>query len=139
MRFHRKDVPGLLIAVGGPVGLMLVFLAMYDLWHHEGTPLLGAMAGNLAVAGGLLAAFTRFVRSWDVILGLLLILALAVAAVIGLQQSGEGGTAIVITGRWIAVIAFLLLNIVIPLQIINNGLIPMLNRRDQRRSAESES
>jgi hypothetical protein len=139
MRFHRKDLPGLLIAVGGPVGLMLVFLAAFDVWDHHGTPLLGAMAGNLAVGGGLLAAFTRFIRSWDVILGLLLILALAVAAVIGLQQTGEGGTAIEMTGRWIAVIAFLLLNIVIPLQIINNGLIPMLNRREERLTAEPES
>lgn len=139
MRFHRKDLPGLLIAVGAPVGLMLAFLAAYDVWDHHGTPLLGAMAGNLAVGGGLLAAFTRFIRNWDLILGLLLVLALAVAAIIGLQQTGEGGTATEMTARWIAVIAFLLLNIVIPLQIINNGLIPMLNRREERHAAESES
>ena len=139
MKFQRGDVPGLLIAVGGPVGLMLLFLASFDVWDHHGTPLLGAMAGNIAVGGGLLAAFARFIRSWDLILGLLVVLALSVGVVIGLQQAGEDGTNFALMAKWIGVIAFLALNIVIPLQYINNGLIPMLNRRDERRAAESES
>lgn len=139
MRFHRSDLPGLLIAVVGPVGLMLLFLASFETWEHHGTPLLGAMAGNLAVGGGLLAAFTRFIRNWDVILGLLLALVLSVAVVIGLQQAGEDGTALATTVKWIGVIAFVGLNVLIPLQIITNGLIPMLNRNEARRAAESES
>ncbi len=139
MKFQRGDVPGLLIAVGGPVGLMLLFLASFDVWDHHGTPLLGAMAGNIAVGGGLLATFARFIRSWDLILGLLVVLALSVGVVIGLQQAGEDGTNFALMAKWIGVIAFLALNIVIPLQYINNGLIPMLNRRDERRAAESES
>ena len=139
MRFHRSDLPGLLIAVIGPVGLMLLFLAAFDTWDHHGTPLLGAMAGNLAIGGGLLAAFTRFIRKWDIILALVLALVLSVGVVIGLQQAGEDGTAIATTMKWVGVIAFLGLNIVIPLQIISNGLIPMLNRNEARRAAESES
>ena len=107
MRFHRSDLPGLLIAVIGPVGLMLLFLASFDTWDHHGTPLLGAMAGNLAVGGGLLAAFTRFIRRWDIILALVLALVLSVGVVIGLQQAGEDGTAIATTMKWVGVIAFL--------------------------------
>lgn len=139
MRFHRSDVPGLLIAVVVPVGLMLLFLASFDVWDHDGTPLLGAMAGNIAVGAGLLAAFARFIRNWDLVLGLFGVLALAVGLVIGLQQTGDDGTALAMTLKWVAVVAFLLLNIVIPLQYISNGLIPVLNRRDARRAAESES
>jgi hypothetical protein len=139
MRFHRSDVPGLLIATLGPVGLTLLFLAAFDTWDHHGTPLLGAMAANLAVGGGLLAAFTRFIRNWDVILGLLLALVLSVGTVIGLQQTGDDGTALATTVKWVGVVSFLALNVVVTLQIINNGLIPMLNRIEARRAAESES
>lgn len=139
MRFHRSDLPGLLIAVAGPVGLMLLFLASFDVWSHHGTPLLGAMAGNLAVGGGLLAAFSRFIRKWDWILGVLWALLMSVVVVIMLQQTGHDGTAIATTIKWIGVVSFLILNVLIPLQILNNGLIPMLNRREAQRAAESES
>jgi len=139
MRFHRSDLPGFLIAVLGPVGLMLLFLASFETWEHHGTPLLGAIAGNLAVGGGLLAAFTRFIRNWDLILGLLLALVISIGVVIGLQQAGEDGTAFATTLKWVGVVAFLGLNVVIPLQIINNGVIPILNRNEARRAAESES
>jgi hypothetical protein len=128
-----------LIAVGGPVGLMLLFLASFEAWDHHGTPLLGAMAGNLAVGGGLLAAFTRFIRNWDVILGLVLGLVISVVVVITLQQTDNDGTALATTLKWIGVVSFLGLNVLIPLQIINNGVIPMLNRNEARRAAESES
>jgi len=139
MRFHRSDLPGLLIATLGPVGLMLLFLSAFDTWQHHGTPLLGAMSANLAIGGGLLAAFTRFIRSWDVILGLLLALVLSIGAVIVLQQTGDDGTALATTLKWVGVVSFLALNVVVTLQIINNGLIPMLNRNEARRAAESES
>lgn len=139
MRFHRGDIPGLLIAVAGPVGLTLLFLASFDAWDHHGTPLLGAMAANIAIGGGLLAAFARFIRSWDLILGLLVVLVLSTGAVIWLQQIGDDGTDIILALKWVAVIAFLALNILIPVQYITNGLIPWLNRRDAQRAAESES
>jgi len=139
MRFHRSDLPGLLIAIGAPVGLMLLFLAAFDTWHHHGTPLLGAMAANLAIGGGLLAAFTRFIRNWDVILGFFLALVISVVTVIVLQQTDHDGTALATTLKWVGVIAFLGLNVLIPLQILSNGVIPMLNRNEARRAAESEA
>lgn len=139
MRFHRSDLPGILIAALGPAGLMLIFLGSFDVWDHHGTPLLGAMAGNLAVGGGLVAAFTRFVRSWDLINGLLIVLAIAIVTVIALQQTGEDGTTFATTAKWVGVISFLGLNVIIPLQFINNGLIPLLNRREAKQTAARES
>ena len=104
MRFHRSDLPGILIATLGPAGLMLIFLSSFDVWSHLGTPLLGAIAGNLAIGGGLLAAFTRFIRRWDLINGLLIVLSLAIVTVITLQQTGGDDTAIATIAKWVGVI-----------------------------------
>ena len=139
MRFHRSDLPGILIATLGPAGLMLIFLSSFDVWSHHGTPLLGAIAGNLAIGGGLLAAFTRFIRRWDLINGLLIVLSLAIATVITLQQTGGDDTAIATIAKWVGVISFLGLNVIIPLQFISNGLIPLLNRREAKQLSERES
>jgi hypothetical protein len=138
MRFSRGDIPGLLIATLGPVGLMLLFLSSFDVWDHHGTPLLGFMSTNLAVGGGLLAAFSRFIRRWDIILGLLLALGLSIATVIVLQNTGDDGTSLATGLKWIGVVSFLLLNLVIIVEILNNGLIPMLNRNEARRAAQAE-
>ena len=138
MRFHRSDLPGILIAALGPAGLMLIFLSSFDVWDHHGTPLLGAMAGNLAIGGGLLAAFTRFIRSWNLINGLLIALAIAIVTVITLQQTGGDGTAIATIAKWVGVISFLALNVIIPLQFISNGLIPLLNRKEAKQTSEPE-
>jgi len=140
MRFHRSDIPGLLIAVVGPVGLMLVFLASFETWDHHGTPLLGAMAGNLAVGAGLIAAFSRYIRNWDAILGLVLILVVSAGLVITLQQTGDGSGGVADTFKWVAVVAFLALNVLVPLQYLTNGFIPWFNRREAARAAaESEA
>lgn len=136
MRFHRSDIPGLLIAVIGPVGLMLVFLASFETWDHHGTPLLGAIAGNLAVGAGLIAAFSRFIRSWDAILGLALILGVSAGIVVTFQQIGDGDGGYADTFKWVAVVAFLALNVLVPWQFLTNGLIPWVNRREAARAAE---
>ena len=139
MRFHVRDIPGLLIAAAAPAAMMVLVLAIYDIWDHHGTPLLGALAAHIAIGAGLLAAFSRFIRNWDLVVALFGAMALAIFLVILLQQIGHEELSLVTPLKWVAVIAFLLLNVVIPLEYINNGLIPVLNRRDARRAAESES
>ena len=53
MRFKRADMPGLAIAVLGPVGLFVLLLEAYDLWNHHGSPLLGILSVHIAIGGGL--------------------------------------------------------------------------------------
>jgi len=136
MRFTRADLPGIAIAALAPPALFILFLASFDVWDHHGTPLLGAMSANIAIGGGLAAAFARFIRSWDVPLGLLGLLLAAVAGVIWAQQSGNDGTALATLLKWVGVLAFLLLNLAIVGQILTNAILPILDRRDARRKAE---
>ena len=135
MRFHRSDWPGLAVAVLAGPALMVLFLAAFETWDHHGTPLLGAMAGNFALGAGVAAIFARFIRNWDVPLALLFVLVLVVAGVNWAQHNGTGDGAFATTLKWIGVIDFLLLNVAIVLQVLNNGLLPILNRRDARRAA----
>jgi hypothetical protein len=142
MRFKRSDLPGFIIAVGAPPLLFIAFLASFQVWDHQGTPLLGFMAVNIAGAIATLAIFSRFVRNWDLPLALLVILGVAVGGVIWAQKSGNDGTAIATLLKWVGLIDFLVLNLAIGLQVLKNGLLPVLDRRDARRAAaaaEAES
>ncbi len=139
MRFKRSDMPGFIIALGAPPLLFLLFLASFDVWHHQGTPLLGFMATNLAGAVATLAIFSRFIRKWDVPLMLLLVLAAAVGGVMWAQHSGNDGTGFATTLKWVALVDFLVLNLALGLQVLQNGLLPVLDRRDARRRAAAEA
>lgn len=138
MRFKRSDLPGILIALLAPVGLTALFLTAFDVWHHEGTPLLGFMAVNIAIGAGVAAAFSRFIRSWDVPIALFTILIGLVLAVLWMQQAGEDGTTFATILKWAAVIDFLLLNLAVVLQVLSNGVLPILDRRDARRRAAAQ-
>ncbi|MDA0365336.1 MAG: hypothetical protein O3B31_12695 [Chloroflexi bacterium] len=138
MRFKRSDLPGILIALLAPVGLTALFLTAFDVWHHEGTPLLGFMASNIAIGGGIAAAFSRFIRSWDVPVALFAILIGLVLGVLWIQQAGEDGTTIATLLKWGAMVDFLLLNIVVLGQVVSNGVLPILDRRDARRRATAQ-
>ncbi|MBM3140873.1 MAG: hypothetical protein FJZ92_11880 [Chloroflexi bacterium] len=139
MRFKRSDLPGILIAVLAPVGLMLLFLSAFEVWDHHGTPLLGFMAVNIAVGAGIAAAFSRFIRSWDAPVALLVVLLLVVAAVNWAQRTGNDGGLVVNGLKWVGVIDFLLLNLVVAVQVISNGVLPILDRRDARRRARAQA
>lgn len=135
MRFQRADWPGIAVAVLAPTALMLLFLASFETWDHSGTPLLGTAGGALAVALGLLAAFWRFVRNWQLPAALLASLVLIVVAVNVLQRTDNDGTALA-TGLKVAGAAdFLLLLAAVSAQILANGLMPVLGRRAARREA----
>ena len=138
MRFHRSDLPGILIAGLAPVGLTLLFLNSFDVWGHHGTPLLGAMAANIAIGGALLAAFTRFIRNWDVPFASIVLMLVCAAAVVGLQKAGNDNTGANFL-KWLGLVGFLVFNISVVLQILGNGLVPALNQRAARLAAEPES
>ncbi len=138
MRFKRNDLPGILIATLGPVGLMFLLLTSFQLWHHHGSPILGMLSVNIAIGGGLIGAFSRFIKARDAVVGILLALVLCVVGVLALQASDNDGTAAATLLKLLGVVAFLALNVVVIQQILSNGLNPVLVRRDERRAAAEE-
>ena len=139
MRFQRSDLPGIAVAtLAGPL-LFVLFLASFETWDHHGTPLLGFTSSNIAIGAGLLAVFTRFIRSWDVPIALLVVLVAVVVAVNWLQRTDNDGTALATTLKWVGVIDFLLLNLAFAFQVMVNGLFPVLDRRSARRAAAQEA
>ena len=137
MRFTRADLPGFAIALLAPPALMLLFLASFEVWDHRGTPLLGQMAVNLAIPAAIAAAFSRFIFKWDLPVALLAVLLAVVAGVNWAQRTGNDNLAISTALKWVGVIDFLLLNLVIAWQILHNAILPMLDRRDARRAASA--
>jgi hypothetical protein len=132
MRFTRGDIPGFAIALLAAPAMMVLFLASFEVWDHQGTPLLGAMAANLAIGAGLLAVFSRFIRNWDVPLSLLGILIVIVISVNVMQRTGDDGTGWATALKLIGVLDFLLLNLAVVGQMLWHGLIPVMDRRAER-------
>ena len=143
MRFTRRDLPGIAIALLGGPALMLLFLASFETWDHRGTPTLGFMGANLGLAVGFAAIFARFIRNWDWPIAFLALLLAAVAAVNWAQRSDNDGTTLATGLKWVAVAAFLLLTVSVGRQVLRNGLIPWYDRhaarRDERRAAEQNA
>ncbi len=139
MRFKRSDWPGMAMALLGGPAMMILFLASFEVWDHQGTPLLGAMAANLAVPAAILAAFSRFIRSWDPVIALLGVILALVVGVNVAQRTGNDDALISTLMKLGGVLTFLILNAVIVLQILVNGVLPILDRRDARRAAERKA
>jgi hypothetical protein len=139
MRFKRADLPGLLIATLAPVGLFMILVASYDLWRHHGTPLLGMISVNIAVGGGIIGAFSRFIRNWELALGSLVLLLAMAGGVLILQWTGNDSTAFATALKFGGLLAFGLLNVAIVQQLLVNGLNPILVRRDARAAAAREA
>ena len=70
---------------------------------------------------------------------LLLLLGLAVAGVVILQQTDNDGTTLATSLKLAGVVLFLLINLVALREIAWYGLGPVLNRRDARRAAQQEA
>jgi len=139
MRFQRQDMPGLLVAVFGSLALFFLVLEAYQLWDHHGSPLLGIISVHIAIGGGLIGAFWRFVKNKDAIVGVALALVLAVIGVLVLQATDSDGTALATGLKIVGVLLFLVLNVLIVWQLLSHGLNPILQRRDERRAAEAEA
>jgi hypothetical protein len=139
MRFKRSDLAGMAIATLAPVALFLLFLNAYDLWDHHGSPLLAIMSTNVAIVAGLIGAFARFIKNWDVVGGLIGGLLLVVIAVLVMQRTGADGTALATGLKWAGVLLFLALNVALIWQFLKHGVEPMLIRRDERRRAAQQA
>lgn len=132
MRFKRSDLPGILIATLAPAALFSLIVVSFGLQHHHGTPLLGALSGNIAGGAGVLAVFSRFIRRWDRVIGALVLLIACVVGVILLQETGHDGGALATTLKLGGVVLFLVINLFVILDVLVHGLNPSLQRRDAR-------
>jgi len=138
MRFKRADMPGLAIAVLGPVGLFALILESYQLWDHHGSPLLGIISVHIAIGGGLIAGLWRFVKARDAVVGLALALALTIAGVVILQSTDSDDSIFSTALKLLGIGLFLALNVVIIKELLWNGLNPILQRRDDAKAAAAE-
>lgn len=138
MRFQRSDLPGLIVAVVGPVLLFVLLLEAYQLWSHHGSPILGILSVHIAIGGGIVGAFWRFIRARDAVIGLTLGLVMVVVGVLALQASGNDGSLFSTLLKLVGVLLFGALNVVFVQQLLWNGLNPVLVRRDQARAAADE-
>jgi len=135
MRFTRADLPGIALAGLAPAALYVLVVAAFDLWRHEGTPLLSALAIVVAFAAGIsLGALARFVRHWSVVGGLVAAMGLDVAGVIVLQRTGQDGTVLATALKLGGVGFSLAANAVIAYDVIDRGLLPILDRRAAHRA-----
>ncbi len=139
MRFKRSDMPGLAIAVLAPVGMFILLVNAYDLWGHHGDPLMPTISMNLAIGAGLIGAFARFIKAWNLLLTVIGALIAAVVGVIILQQTGNDGTTAATVLKLLGVGLFGLANLIILQQLIVHGIGPILDRRDARQAAEREA
>lgn len=139
MRFNRADIPGILIAgLGGPL-MMILFFAAFETWDHQGTPLLGGMAQNLAMPAAIIGAFSRFIKKWDPIVLLLGVIAACVVGVNIAQRTGNDDELMSTVLKLGGVLTFFLLQGVIVVQMLQYGILPILDRRDARKAAEKEA
>ncbi len=136
MRFKRSDLPGILIATLAPAGLFWLLVVSFGLEQHHGTPLLGALSGNIAGGAGVLAVLSRFVRRWDRVVGAVVLLIACVAGVILLQRTGNDGGAFATSLKLGGVLLFMVINLFVVLDVLVYGLNPSLQRRDARLARE---
>ena len=113
-----------------------LLIRSFGLEHHHGTPLLGALSGNIAGGAGTLAVLSRFVRRWDRVVIAVLLLILAVVGVLILQRTGHDGTAFATSLKLSGVLLFGVINLFIILDVLVHGLNPSLQRRDARLARE---
>lgn len=135
MRFKRSDLPGIVVAALIPALLSYVVFDGWNLLHHEGTPLLGAIAMNLAVVGGVIAYLTRYIAHWRAFAGLAGLFALAVAGVFVVQATGRDHTLGATALKWAVLLLFLALNALLVIDLLIVAVNPYLVRRDERRAA----
>lgn len=136
MRFKRSDLPGILIATVAPAALFALFVVSFGLQHHHGTPLLGAMSGNIAGGAATFAIFSRFVRRWDRVIVSFALLLTCVIGVLALQQTGNDDTGLSTAFKLFGVLSFGLINLFIIVDVLIHGLNPSLQRRDARLARE---
>ncbi len=78
--------------------------------------------------------FTRFVRNWYWPLACVLVLGVAVIGVIWMQSQGTGDSGPATALKWTGLLAFFAANLTVGVQVLIHGLLPLVDRRAERRA-----
>ncbi len=135
MRFKRSDLPGIAVAAAMPALICYAIFAGWGLLHHEGTPLLGIIAGNVAVGGGIVAYATRYIAHWRAFALVTALFVVAVLSIFIVQATGRDHTGLATGLKLGAILLFLSLNALLFLDLLFVAVNPYLVRRDERRAA----
>lgn len=135
MRFTRSDLSAIVVAALFPAVLSYIVFAGWQLQHHEGTLLLGIIAGHLAIGGGVIAYLMRYLAHRQAFGVLAALCGLAIAGVIEIQLAGADHTLWATALKWAGVLLFLALNALLFVDVIAVAVNPYLVRRDERRAA----
>ena len=139
MKFTENDYIGIILAALAGPGIFLIILSAYDLWEHRHTPLLGFLAVNVAIGGGIIGAFSRFIKNKNRFLALIAFLILCVLAIKLLQWTGNSDSGFKLLFIWLGIIDFLLINAVIGWEFLANGLVPALDRIKEKNPVEEQN
>jgi len=139
MRFTRADLPGLAIAALAPPAMMILFFASFEAWDHQGTPLLGGIATNIALPAAIIGAFSRFIRHWDFIIVLIGVILACIVGVNYAQHTGNDDSFFSTLLKLVGVLTFLLLNATFGYEILKHAILPILDRRDARIATAREA
>ena len=139
MKFTKNDYLGIILATLAGPGIFLIILSAYDLWDHRHTPLLGFLAVNVAIGGGIIGAFSRFIKNKIRFITLIVALILCVLAIKLLQWTGNGESSFKLLFIWLGIIDFMLINAIIVWEFLANGLVPALDRKKEKNPIEEQN
>ena len=135
MRFKQSDLTGIAVSAGIPVLISWIVFNGWQLQHHEGTPLLGQIAVTFAVMGGLAGYLTRYLAHPRTFRILGALLGLVFIGVLELQASGVDQTVWSLALKWLGVLLFVLLKLILIVDVLAVAVNPYLIRRDERQAA----
>ncbi|MFL2635101.1 MAG: hypothetical protein ACJ0J6_04580 [Dehalococcoidia bacterium] len=139
MKFTKNDYIGILLAALAGPGIFLIILSAYDLWEHRHTPLLGFLAVNVAIGGGIIGAFSRFIKNKTRFLALIVFLILCILAIKILQWTDNSESGFKLLFIWLGIIDFMLINAIIGWEFLANGLVPRLDRMKANNPTEEQN
>ncbi len=135
MRFKRADLLGIVVAAAIPAILSWVVFNGWGITHVHGNPIQGAIAGNVAAGAGLIAYLTRYVvhrrAFWTVVIGFVL----CFVGVVWMQQTGSGSSGPATALKWLGILMFLGINVVLVIDVLWVAVNPYFVRLDERRAA----
>jgi hypothetical protein len=139
MKFTKNDYLGIILATLAGPGIFLIILSAYDLWDHRHTPLLGFLAVNVAIGGGIIGAFSRFIKNKTRLVTLIAILIICILAIKLLQWTDNGESSLKLLFIWLGIIDFMLINAIIGWELLANGLVPALDRIKEKKPVEEQN